>query len=60
MKVPVRVTCDPLLTQVVLVIGEGADEHSVGISAEDAEVMIQQAATAYALVKDERRKTRPQ
>lgn len=56
MSLPVRVTCDPLITTVVIVIGEGADEYSVGMSAEDTAVMIQQTATACALIMEERRR----
>ena len=61
MSIPVRVTCDPLIERVVIVIGEGKDEYSVGLSAEDAAVMIHQAATACALITEERRRrARPQ
>ena len=58
MSVPVRVTCDQFVEKVVIIIGEGEGEYSVGLSAEDAAVMIEQTATACALITKERRKTR--
>jgi hypothetical protein len=60
MSVPIRVTCDPLIERVVLVFGEGENQFSVGLSAEDAARMIEQAATACALITEERRRARPQ
>jgi hypothetical protein len=58
---PVRVTNDPLIEKVVIVVGEGEAQYSVGLSAEDAAVMIEQIVTACALIAEERRRrTRPQ
>ncbi|MGA7237199.1 MAG: hypothetical protein WBY44_16050 [Bryobacteraceae bacterium] len=54
--IPIRLTCDPEMTQGVLVVGEGPEAISFGIPYEQLPQLIEEANIAGRLILAQRRK----
>jgi hypothetical protein len=53
-RINVRITCDPHLTEVVIVIGDGPEAVPIGIPVEQVQQLIDDAITARRLIMDQR------
>ena len=55
-RLNIRITCDPFMTEAVIVIGDGPNAISIGIPVEDVPRLIEEANIARNLVLHERQR----